>query len=258
MGRKTITLIAAFVIAALGASLIFLYVRGLEDKAEIAAVPVEVLTVTANIKAGESVKEASEAGKFELSEVPQDALLSGAETSTDEIADQVALAPLYTGEQVIGSKFGETGSTTAITIPAKAIAVSVELSDPQRVAGFVAPGSDVAIFTTVGVDSSTQAGCPDGAVGGQPSTRLLLPKAPVVGIGATGINAPEPALADAPVDPAAEQVSTTLLTVGLDQRDSEKLILAAQTSCLSLGLRTEASTVALSAGTPYTALFGGN
>ena len=53
------------------------------------------------------------------------------------------------------------------------------------------------------------------------------------------------------------EISTTILTVGLDQRDAEKVLLAAQTSCLSLGLLTEESSVAPSAGTSTTNLFTG-
>lgn len=249
MGRRTVILIAAFVIAALGAGLIFLYVDGLQNQAEAEAAPVEVLTATATVDAGESVSEAAEAGKFALTEVPGSSVLDGALTSTETLSDQVALAPLYPGEQVVSAKFGEVGSESRITIPDKAMAVSVELTDPQRVAGFVSPGSEVAIFSTVAPN------CGEPADGEQFYTRLLLPKVPVVGVGQTGISATT-TTESAKGAETVEQVPVTILTVGLDQKESEQVILAKETSCLSLGLLTEKSVVKASSGTAFDGLFG--
>ncbi len=252
MGRRTILLISALVIAVIGASLVFLYVQGVDQRAQAEAQPVQVLTATETIEAGERVSDAEAAGKFALQDVPGTALLDGALVSTDRIADKVAMTTMYPGEQVIESKFGEVGSQQQITIPDKALAVSLELTDPQRVAGFVSPGAEVAIFASVGTACQTQASADQAT---DPYTRLLLNKVPVIGVGQTGFAA-TPADPTATADETVEQVPTTILTVGLDQRDSERVILASQTSCLSLGLRTENSVVKPSGGVGFDSLFG--
>ncbi len=184
MGRKTITLIAAGVTAAIGASLVFLYVQGVDSRAQADAEPVEVLTANAAIEAGETVSDAQAAGKLELTETPGSAVLPGALTTTDTISDMVALAPIYAGEQVLAAKFGLVGSQSRISIPSNTMAISLELTDPQRVAGFVSPGSSVAVFASLGT------ACAAGTTAlepTEPQIRLLLAEVPVIGVGQTGI-----------------------------------------------------------------------
>ncbi len=82
MGRRTILLIVAIVVAALGSALVFLYVQGIDDRAIAGQESVEVLTATAVIAAGESIDDAQTAGKLELSSVPKAQVLDGALSST--------------------------------------------------------------------------------------------------------------------------------------------------------------------------------
>ena len=89
---------------------------------------------------------------------------------------------IYPGEQVVESKFDEeiTAGTSALPIKETESAVSVNLTDPARVAGFVNPGSEVAIYYS--------------AIGGSgPFTRLLLDRVTVIGVGST---TPAPASTD--------------------------------------------------------------
>jgi pilus assembly protein CpaB len=249
MGRRTIVMIVAFVIAAFGATLIFLYVQGVDSRALANAEPVEVLIATAPIDAGEEVSAAAAAGKLELTEVAGNSVLDGALTSTDTIDGQVALAPLYTGEQVIAEKFGDMAAQSRITIPDKMLAVSVELTNPQRVAGFVSPGSKVAIFTTPVAGVLPEEG------EAEPQVRLLLTDVQVVGVGQTGMASdadPETSEGEV-VDP----VDTTILTVALSQTDAERLVLADTQGELAFALLTDDSEVAPSEGTGVGGLFAG-
>lgn len=251
MGRRFIILIVAVLIAGVGASLVFLYVQGIEQKAQAEAEPVRVLTATATVEAGEKVSDAQAAAKFALTEVPGNAVLSGALTDTDRITDKVALTAIYPGEQLIESKFGEVGSQARITIPDKMLAVSLELGDPQRVAGFVSPGSQVAVFSTSGPpDCTEQRG---DVVATDAFTRLLLPEAQVIGVGQTGMSPTE--VKNAEGEEVIEEVPTTVLTVALDQADAERTILASQTSCLAFGLLTDSSKVDRTDGTSGAELF---
>ena len=90
--------------------------------------------------------DAQAAGKFEKTDVVREDMVEGALSSTSSIDDEVAIATIYPGQQVIGQQFGQDPET--LTIPADKLAISVELTDPARVAGFVNPGSQVAIFAS--------------------------------------------------------------------------------------------------------------
>ena len=160
-----------------------------------------------------------------------------------------ALVPLYVGEQVVAEKFGTTGAESRITIPPKTMAISLQLTDPQRVAGFVSPGSTVAVFASLGTSCAS-----GGTEGVEPQIRLLLPEVSVIGVGQTGVSATTTTAADTG-DEVIEQIPTTILTMALDQADAERVMLASQTSCLSLGLLSDTSIAALSAGLTFTDLF---
>ena len=126
MGRRTILMIAAVAIAAVGAAMIFLYVQGINNRAEAKQQPVQVLAATSQIEAGETIDEAVSAGKLELTSFPEKDLLDGAMQNTEALTGQVALTNIFPGEQIIPGKFGAAGTQTNITIPEKNIAVSVQ------------------------------------------------------------------------------------------------------------------------------------
>ncbi len=146
MGRRTLLMIAAVVIAAIGAAMIFLYVQGINDRAAADQKPVEVLAATERIEAGESIDDAVAAGKLDLRAFPEKDLLDGAVQNTETLKGEVALTTIFPDEQIIPGKFGAPGSQSTITIPDGTMAVSVQLTDPARVAGFITPGSKVSVF----------------------------------------------------------------------------------------------------------------
>ena len=106
MARRSILLIVAVIVAALGTTMIVLYVQGIDARAAQGQELVEVLTATEVIDAGETVAAAQEAGKLEKTEVVREDMVEGALTSTTSIEDQVALGTIYPGEQIIADKFG--------------------------------------------------------------------------------------------------------------------------------------------------------
>ncbi len=146
MARRSVLLSVAIVIALLGTALIVLYVQGIDKRATEGQELVEVLAATATIDPVSPWPSAMEAGKFEKRQVRRDDMVDGALSSTGSISDLVSLGTIYAGEQVIAPKFGTLSDTEGLIIPDDKVAISVELSDPARVAGFVNPGSDVAIF----------------------------------------------------------------------------------------------------------------
>lgn len=241
MGRRTILLIVAALIAALGSAMVFLYVRGADDRATEAQAPVQVLKAVAQISPGETLDQAQAAGKLELGTVPRAQVLPGAVNSIEGIGSQVALSSVFPNEQIIAGKFGSQGDQELLTVPDGQIAISVTLSDTGRVAGFVVPGDDVAIFLNGEIG------------GGNTGVRLLLPRVKVIAIGSTTV------ISTTTTNPegaqTTEQLPRTLFTLAVDQQDAEKIMLAATTGELSFGYLNDKSEVKPGPGTTTETLF---
>lgn len=241
MGRRTVILIAALVIALVGSAMVYLYVRGADERAQVAQEPVEVLKAVAQIDPGESLSQAQAAGKLELQPVPREQLLEGVMDSVGDSGGLVALSRVFPNEQVTTTKFGEPGEQDQLTLDRGEIAVSVNLSDTGRVAGFVSPGSEVAIFA-------------NGAVGpkGQPAVRLLLQAAQVIAVGQTTVTT---STTTAEGEQTTESLPKTLFTLALDQQEAEKVMFATTLGELSFGLLNEQSRVRPGRGTYQANLF---
>jgi pilus assembly protein CpaB len=233
MDRRRILLVAAVLVAALGGLLVFLYVQGADSRAEERFDTVDVLKATAIIEPGETIEDAQAAGKLTLAGVAQDQLLAGYQTDTSAIAGTTAMQTIYPGEQIVADKFG-TGAATTSALPFTddgKIAMSVNLTDPARVAGFVNPGSEVAIFVT-GNDEGL----------GSSYTRLLLERVTVMAVGNT--TPVSTTTTDESGASTTEQLPRTLLTISVDQRQMEKVLYAQANGELAFGLLTEQSVVA--------------
>jgi pilus assembly protein CpaB len=209
MGRRTLLLVAALVVAALGTTGIFLYVNGVDQRAEAGYDLVDVLVASTTITPGTSAQDAEDSGVFEI----RPFIASSVEglpalSNISEIADKVALSPIAAGSPILATQFGNPGESAVLPIPKGKLAVSLTLDDPQRVAGFVEPGSSVVVFLTAAA----------GAGGGQVSTRVLLTDVPVIAAGATTVVSSDTA--------TGEEVSKALLTVAVDQEDAQKLVYA--------------------------------
>ncbi|MCW2712244.1 MAG: hypothetical protein JWP24_2438 [Marmoricola sp.] len=240
MDRRKALLIVAAVIAALGTLLVFLYVRGADNRADERYGAVQVLRVVKQIAPGETVEAAQAAGKVETGSVSRKDLLPDALTTLDPIAGKVATTAIYPGEQLTSAKFGATGAATGLTIPKGKLAVSVNLSDPARVAGFVNPGDRVAIFMV----SSDARG---------PYSRLLLPNVEVIGAGTTTVVATT--TTDSTGAQTSEQLPKTLLTLAVTQSEAERVLFASQNGELAFGLMNTDSQVAASRGVTSANLF---
>jgi pilus assembly protein CpaB len=237
MARRPIILTVALAIAALGTAMVILYVQGIDARAADGQEQVEVLTATDVIEAGESVDDAEAAGKLAKTRVVRDDVVDGALSSTASIKDEVALDSIYPGQQIISQNFGDPGDEEILTIPDDMLAVSVELTDPARVAGFVMPGSEVAIFAS----GDPEVYLPDGSTQKlAPYTRLILPRIQVIGVGDTSVAA-RTTTTDG--EETTEQIPRTILTVAVNQEQAERIIYAARNGDLAFALRTDESRV---------------
>jgi pilus assembly protein CpaB len=230
MGRRTLLLIAALAVAALGTTMVFLYVNGVNDRALAEQEPVQVLVATAPIAAGTTAQAAQSAGALEQRTVSRASVADGALSDITPIADDVALAPIFVGEQIIEAKFGQPGSTSSLPIPKGKLAVSVQLADPARVAGFVSPGSEVAVFLTIARTPGS----------GTEVTRVLLPKVQVIATGAsTVVSTTTTTEGEAQTD----ELPKALLTLAVTQAEAQKVVYGSQHGQMYFGLLTDDSRV---------------
>ena len=120
------------------------------------------------------------------------------------------------------------------------MAMSVELTDFERVAGFVNPGSEVAIFGTAAAPVRR---LPDGTEQTLSSvTRIILARVPVIGVGTTSVTSRTTTTDEG--EQVTEEVPRTILTVAVTQEEAEKLVLADRTTDLTFALLGERDQVA--------------
>ena len=245
MNRRTILLLAAALVAALGTALVFLYVKGADNRAEDRFDTVQVLRAVATIDKGESIDDAAASGKLALQPVARADLLPNYQTSTEDLDGLAATTTIYPGEQIVSDKFAEKAEAlaakSALDVPEGDIAISVNLTDPGRVAGFLNPGSEVAVFFT---------GTPQT---GTPFSRLLLPKVTELADGSTTTTT------KTTTTPQGEQTTAeipqTLLTLSVTKEEAEKVAFAASNGEVVLGLLTPDSKVKSGQGITYSNVF---
>lgn len=246
MERRRLLVVAAALVAALGVVLVLLYVRGADSRAQANFATQQVLTATQQIAQGESFDDAVKAGKIDTRPVVTNDVVAGAlgQDGVSALSGKSALGAIYPGQQILAAEFGDktlAAATSSLPIPAKHVAISVTLTDPARVAGYVEPGSEVAVFLN-GSDA-----------GGSPFTRLLLPKVTVLGVGSTpaagstaaaGTTTANSGDAGAP----AETLPNTLITLAVTQPQAQKILFAQQNGALAFALLGNGS--AVKAGRP--------
>jgi pilus assembly protein CpaB len=241
MDRRRILLIIAAVVAALGTLLVFLYVRSADARAQDSVDAVQVLTASQGIAAGESYDDALAAGKIVPRGVPRSQLLANVQSSADALKGYVALQAILPGEQIVADKFGANAAevSSPLGIPEKSMAISINLTDPDRVAGFVNPGSEVAIFvTTTGATDAADANTAEPVTA---KTKILLSRVTVLGVGSTTPVTTTTTAEDGTQQ--TEQLPRTLLTLALTQDEAQQVILASKTLEVTFALLTKGSDV---------------
>lgn len=231
MGRRTVLLVVAILVAALGTGLVFAYVRSTDERALRDQEPVQVLVAKSLIKAGTSGTQAEREGAFRLQAIPRVAVAEGYLTETRSIAPLVAVSDIFPGEQILVGKFATAGSTSVLPIPPGKAAMSVQLGDPQRVAGFVRPGSKVAVIVTLRIEKQ------EGRSFSGDLSRVLLPSVDVLAVGPTTLRPQTTEQAN------TEPLPTAILTLAVTQREAQKLALSVERGKLYFMLLTDDSKV---------------
>lgn len=193
MGRRTLLLIASILVAAVGTALIFLYVRGAEQRAQTNAELVRVVVASDPIPAGQTVGQSKAA--FGFANVPSQNLPVGNYKGDAGLVElnarskDAAIAPIPKNAIIVRSAFGTAGAATSSGVAPGKVAISMQLSDPNRVAGLLTPGTQVAVIVTTDPSTKKDLGLllkdlnPDLKVA---ETTALMNDAKVISIGSTG------------------------------------------------------------------------
>ena len=234
MKRRLGLLLAALIVAVFGTSAVYAYVNRVEAKTVDAGTPVSVLVAAAQIPAGTTGAVLGQSRLAKVTTMPRRNVPAGALADLSTVANKQLATDVYPGEVLLAARFTDQGQarTGALAIPDNRMAVSVDLADPQRVAGFVVPGSQVAVF-----DTSTPTSSSSSSTQAKPETGVILPRAEVIAVG------PSTLQPNGATGSGQQQTATTILTLALTQVQAEKLVLAQQTGKLYLGLLSDKSSV---------------
>jgi pilus assembly protein CpaB len=219
MGRRTLLLLTSLLIAAVGTALVALYVRGADQRALEKVESTEVLMASRDIPANTS---ASRLGDYiKVAEVFRGQVAEGStlETNTQltQLRDWVTDARVVAGQVLDKRMFRAPGDSSSVTsvIDADKMMISVQMADQNRVAAYIQPNAEVAVFLT------------QGAVGTpERQTKVLIPRIKVVAVGSPAPTGGTTARTGAGSE---ESVPTTVVTLQADQASAQRLILA-QTS----------------------------
>lgn len=234
--RKMLSVVAALVLAGIGAVAVVLY-AGAADARALAGQEATTVYVTARtVPAGTTLGEAVGSGLLEKAVFAARTVPAGALTTVDGPDESlVATSQIAPGEIVLERRFGaQVAGTAALVVPEGQMAVTVQLSDRGRVGPFLRPGSLVALYDTYAVrDAGAGDLSPRGTGLGDDvnATRVVLPEATVLAVG-------DLTLGDGEQDPLTEDsdVPTTLVTLAVEAGDAARLVHAAQTGQLYAAL----------------------
>lgn len=251
MSRRITTISAALVLALLGTLLVVVYVGRADARALDGVQTVTVMVAKEPLKKGQTVKSAQDAGLLTTETLPRKAVPATAIAKLQAADAALVFASDVTQGEILQRPrlVAKVEPPNRLVIPAGKMAVTVSLEDPARVSSFVTVGSNIAVFDSFNVFEGNDGGrwTPSGdhLNDGFPTnkaTRVLLPKVQVLAIGESFTpKEDEPAKADDKTGalaaaPPAGDVTHTLVTVAVDQREAEKLIHGTQTGTLYLGL----------------------
>lgn len=216
MGRRTLLLVAALLLAAIGTGVLFVFLQATAKTVTnggAGGTSVAVAVPAADVKEG---TEITSKAFFRQADVPKAlADQAGYVTYADvqKYVGQVATRPLAALTPVTPAAFGSsvTGKTT-IAIDPESMTVAVEVDDAARVGTFLYPGARVALWLLTTDGETHQA-------------RVVLPDVTVVTLGSQATIVPPQPTA---TGNGSATRSSGLVVLQVDQEQAAKVLLAQQ------------------------------
>jgi len=240
MRRRLFIVLIACACAALSTTLLMRSVGAERDNALASVHAVSVLVASERIESGTTPDVARTS--VERKEIPKSALAPGALTDLDSVASLRTSMLILPGQQIVPEMWAPT-VLSPLRPPPGMLGIAVQLGDPQRVAGFVTPGSKVALFATITAPGETG-----------PRTRLLLSPVTVLGVGGSTVTTHT---TETDGQTSTEQAPAAVLTLALNARQAEQVVFAVTQGQIYLGLLGEKVAVPTSGGVSAATVFGG-
>jgi pilus assembly protein CpaB len=247
MRRRVLIVLAALLLAGFSGMSMLLYTRGVDQRALHGRQPVTVLVAAKKIPAGTTGAQIRKQKLARAVVMPAETVPEGALGELDPALDRLRLtADLAPQQLVMRGLFGSTSFNTTATVgvPAGQLGISVQVSMAPGVAEKVATGDRVTVFVTYPKDVRAS----------DQQTRVLLPAATVI-----SITSGQPA--DVRPTPTSTRSTRTTssdtypVTLAVDQENATRLVHAAQTAEIYLGLIGAGAQVTPSAAVNYDSLW---
>jgi pilus assembly protein CpaB len=224
MRRRVLIVPLALVLAGLSAMAVLVYARGADRRAVAEREGVYVLLAKERIPRGTSAQQIRTGELAERVLMPSQTVPDGALEELSPGLDALRLSAELAPDQMLMRGTFSSGTETAARagVPDDKIAVSVEVTMAPGVAEKVTAGDAVTVFVTYPRDfpPSSQ------------KTRVLLPRATVISI-ATG---PPGDVTPSPSARRNRDTESYPATLAVDQGEATRLVHAAQTGSIYLGL----------------------
>ena len=255
MTRRILTLIVAIVLAVIGTGAVLIYISKADQRALAGQKAVSVLVATQQVPAGTTAGAALRDGSLQAQNLPAASVPADAVRSIGPAVSGLVLsANLPSGELLLRPMLvTKTVAATGLAIPTGKVAVTVQLCLQKAVAGYVRPGSQIAVFNTFykGKQGDFTANCTGTtwqADATNVATRLVLTNVSVLAVGSasTGTTSTTTTTTTGVFsqsnNSASSDSSTVLMvTVAVSQADAEKLIHMAEDGLPYLALEGASS-----------------
>jgi pilus assembly protein CpaB len=263
--RRVLTITLAVLLAVLGTAGVLAYVHQADNRALAQMKAVTALVAQQQIPAGTSAAVALHDGLLRSQALPASSVPADAVRSiTPGLGGLVVSAAVPSGQLLLRPMLvtlAQATATGALAIPKGLLAVTMPLCISGAVAGYVQPGSQVAVFDTYATskkaslqESCDQSGQSNQAQGpGSVVTRIVLPRVLVLAVGAAASGGTTGASTTASggvfshnnstqTDPSASgPAGAVLVTFAVSQANTEKLIGLTRAGLPYLALLTPSS-----------------
>ena len=230
MNRKVLGLVAAIALALVGTVAIVAYVDGAEDRALAGEQVVTVLVVQDEIPAGTPADEIGD--RVAPERITQKVKAEGAMTTVTSVSGKVANATLVPGEQLVARRFVAPSvyrAAAAVDVPDDLLQTTISLSPDRAVGGTLTPGSTVAVSISFQGDAVTDNA--DTGAAGDKFTHVTLRKVLVTNVQIDETPTEDDTESDEEennLEPADAPTSDLLITLALDDVNTERLVWAAE------------------------------
>lgn len=259
MKRRLVIIVLALILAAVGTSGVLAYARGANARAIAGMKAVSVLVAQKTIPAGTAAGAALHGGLLASQTLPASSVPANALSAiTADMSSLVLSADLAPGQLLLRPMLVSPAQTTSgLAIPPGMLALTVSFCLPEVVAGAVQPGSQVAIFDTVGFSSAGTITAVPGCTGahtqvdGTVKTRVVLTRVLVLSVGAAPAGTTSTSTTSSALSGSSSSSSGqagTLVTLAVTQAQAEQLIQMTETGMPYLALLTTNSHTTSDAG----------